>query len=125
MLQLVWKCPIKSQIEHLTAFLISSPIVYILPKRIKIRSITALPQSLVPSSIIIQASIAVKSYDHGTSYKERHLIWPALQFRVQSISVMEMVIGCMYGSIQDSSDVGEGTESSTSGLAGSKEREWH
>ena len=46
------------------------------------RPITAIPQFLVPISVLVRVSIAVKRYhDQGNSYVGKDLIVPGLQFR--------------------------------------------
>jgi hypothetical protein len=61
--------------------------MHIPPNKNMVKPITAIPQSLVPTSILIMVSIAVKRHhDQGNSYKGQYLVGVGLQ--VQSIIIM-------------------------------------
>lgn len=62
---------IKQYLKNFTAFLTKSNKSQILPKQNMVRTITTLPQALVPTSVLVMASIAVKNHnDYKKSYKK-------------------------------------------------------
>ena len=84
MLPPVW--PRKSH-SKLSAAL-QSPQIHVAPSKSLARLITAIPQSLVPTSILVRVCITIKrQYDQGNSYKGQHLIGTGTE--VQSIIIKE------------------------------------
>jgi len=61
-----------------------------------VRPITAIPQSLVPISVLVRVSIAMKRHHDHNSYKGQHLIGTDLQ--VQRFSPLSSKLE--HGSIQ-------------------------
>ena len=47
-----------------------------------VRPVTAIPQSLIPTSVLVRVSVTVKTHhSYGNSYKGKHLIGSSLQFQ--------------------------------------------
>ena len=62
-----------------------------------VRPITAMPQTLVPTSVLVGASIAVKKqHDQGNSYKGQYFIGAGLQFS----DLVHYHHGGKHGSVQ-------------------------
>lgn len=60
--------------------------IQIPPNKIMVRRITAVHQSLIPTSVLVRVSVAVKRHhDHSNSYKGKLLIGVAYSSEVQSI----------------------------------------
>jgi hypothetical protein len=64
------------------AFQIKSSKNHIPPNENMVRLITAIPQSLLSTSVLVSISIAVNQHhDQDNSYKGQHLIWAAVHFQ--------------------------------------------
>jgi hypothetical protein len=68
--------PIKLHSKLYTVFQIHIP-----PNKNIFRPIKTIPQSLVPTSVLLRVSTAVKwHHDQGNSYKGKHLMGAGLEF---------------------------------------------
>ena len=78
-LLLIW--PTMPHLKHSTAF--QSPKSHIPLNKSMVRPITAIAQSLVPTSLLVRVSTAVKRHhNQGSSYKEQYLVEAGLQVQV-------------------------------------------